>query len=157
MYCGLSLDYCKRRASSQLAFVVPSLPISRDLNDHVISLFSLFSFYCDVYFIRIQSTFTLIISASITFTFNLLQLQMGVQDVAFMPPGACFYNTFLRRCGRGYGLVTAKCHETVVGAIKGMLPVECAPTNPLFVLVYSFGGRKLSQHWGNLATPTLWG
>ena len=49
---------------------------------------------------------------------------MGFQDVVFLSSGACFYTTFLKHCDRGESLVTTTCLITVVGVIKGMLPVK---------------------------------
>ena len=56
-------------------------------------------------------------------------LQMGVQDVTFLPSRDGFSTTFLRYCGRG--------NKTVVGLGKGMLPAYyfCSKiSSPLFAM-----------------------
>ena len=43
------------------------------------------------------------------------ELVMDFHDVAFLPSRTSFFTTFLNKCGRGEGLVTATCLKTVLG------------------------------------------
>ena len=51
---------------------------------------------------------------------------------------------FLRKCGRGDGLRTTTCLNTLVGISNGMLPVKyCCSTKPLFVFI-TFNGDHMT-------------
>ena len=54
---------------------------------------------------------------------------MVFQDVAFLPLLASSYITFLHYCGRGKGLSTTRCLESVAGGKQGHASVEYLGTN----------------------------
>ena len=49
---------------------------------------------------------------------------MGFQDVALLLSGASFPTTFVKNCGRCYGLGTTTCFKTVVGGKQGHAPCK---------------------------------
>ena len=63
---------------------------------------------------------------------------MGFQDLVFLPSQAGFSTRFHKNCRRGESLETTTCRKTVVGVIKGMLPVKYIHSNKaIFVSVQS--------------------
>ena len=53
------------------------------------------------------------------------------------------YSKFVKKCGRCKILITATCHETVVGVSKDVLPVNIfAPTKTLFVSIECHRDQK---------------
>ena len=49
---------------------------------------------------------------------------MGFQHVALQPSQASIYTTFLKKCGRGYGLGTTMYPRTVVGGKQAHAPCK---------------------------------
>ena len=52
------------------------------------------------------------------------ELQVGFQDVAFLPSELVFVPCFLKNCGRGEGLMAATCHRTIDGGKQGHAPCK---------------------------------
>ena len=57
---------------------------------------------------------------------------MVLHAVAFLSNRACFYITSHKHSGKGDRLRTITCHNTVVGASKGMLPIKCLHSGKSF-------------------------
>ena len=71
-------------------------------------------------------------------------LLVGFQDVVFLPSQARFSTTFLKNCGRGEGLRTTICLETVVGGKQGRAPCKLLFLQQCFFFVsVKFHG----DHW----------
>ena len=73
-------------------------------------------------------------------------LQLGFQDVAFLPYRASFYTTFIKHCGRGEGLWTTTCLKLWLGVSKGMLPVRYFRFNEASFCVSQISLRSLDYH-----------
>ena len=87
---------------------------------------------CCVCICIVLSTMFYFVTHSASVLINTYQecgLLQGHHVAMFSSSGACFYTTFLKKCGRGYGFRTAMCAlphvlELLVGVSKGTFPVK---------------------------------
>ena len=85
-------------------------------------------------------------------------LQVGFQDVTFLPFRASFTSTtFLKNCGRGKGIGTAALVSILWLAVsKGMLPVEYLCSIESSLCVDFFESIVLHIIEVNMATLSFW-
>ena len=83
------------------------------------------------------------------------ELQIGVQDAAFLPSRANFFTTFLENCGRGEYLGATACLKTVVGVSRGMLPVKYFCSNEAFLCRLNFVEIIRITKLGRIWSPSV--
>ena len=86
-------------------------------------------------------------------------LQLGFQDVSFLPSWATFFTTFLINCGGGESLRTTTCLGTVVGGRQGHAPCEECLLQQSHILcqLNCVEIIRLRQYWGKSGHPHFCG